>query len=98
MKLTFKHKITGRLIAVSTEGDSPDEPQKPTIVSDSEQVKVALLREINSSSGFYGHANNTEEITNLDLYAASKSLPSFEVISEEMVVTPPEPLPDGVLS
>jgi hypothetical protein len=94
MIIELKHKITECQIIIETEVDDAD--SLTTITIDG-QHQEALSHELNESYGHYGHIFDIEQTTNLDLAAAVKKLPSFEVVSIDPEPTPSE-LPEGAVS
>ncbi len=94
MIVELKHKITGRQIIIETDVDDAD---SPTSFKMDGQHQEALQHELGQSYGHYGHVLDIEQTTNLDLAAAVRKLPSFDVVSID-----PEPtasdLPEGAVS
>lgn len=93
MLINLKHRTTGAIAFIETDGYDPDEPVTPVINSD--KLEELLTYELNNSSGFYGHLININSTTNLDLSAATRKLPSFEFISIDQEVEPTN-LPEEV--
>lgn len=102
MKINLIHSSQIKL-TLSTDHDDPDKAVTPSVSVDSDEVsnqdyiKERLISELNTSYGFYGHLVSFDSTTNLDLSAAVRSLPSFELVSIEPEIMP-RPLPDDVNS
>lgn len=88
MIIELQHKITKRQIVIETEVEDAD---SLTTMSFDGQHQEVLIYELSQSYGYYGHRVDIEQTTNLDLAAAVRKLPSFEVISID-----PEPNPSGL--
>jgi hypothetical protein len=99
MIIELKHKITGRQIIIETNVDDAGSPTsiKITSLKMDGQHQEALQHELGQSYGHYGHMLDIEQTNNLDLAAAVRKLPSFDVVSID-----PEPtasdLPEGAVS
>jgi len=91
MKIIFRHKELDYEVAIATPHNDPDK----TFLLETDDGM--LKREISEGYGFYGHSIDVSNISNLDLQAVGRKLPSFEVVNVEPAIAA-RPLPKGVLS
>lgn len=98
MKVKLKHELGA--VTLTTPHNLPDDQVSPQIeIEASEDLKEIIKRDFERETqfihGFYGHGVDINSTTNLDLGAALRNLPSFELVSIEPEIEP-SPLPDGV--
>jgi hypothetical protein len=95
MLVKIKHIETQVELEIRTASYDPDDLAELTI--EAPILEETFKRELNQSYGFYGHKVNSASVTNLDLSYAVGTLPSFEVLEIEPIVTPNK-LPDNAVS
>jgi hypothetical protein len=95
MKIILTHKITEVVCTITTDNDDAHTPDTPLIEADGHET--ALEYELVQACGFAGHTFDLENCSNIDLAAAVRSLPSFDLESIEPEIMP-DPLPEGAVS
>lgn len=95
MEIKLQHKITGEICTITTDNNEAHEPSTPLIECDGHET--ALEYELSNSYGYAGHTFDLENASNIDLSAAVRNLPSFDLESIEPEVKA-NPLPKGAVS
>ena len=91
MKIELKHKELGYNVAIATPHNDPDQTFSLKLED------IWLKKELGNAYGYYGHGINLDNISNLDLAIAVKTLPSFTVVNIEPKIKP-NLLPKGTIS